>query len=56
MIINMQDVEDWDHTCPVCEKITKRHSIDGGLTSQFHGECGHSWQVSPFGKERIEPI
>ncbi len=55
--INMSDVENWERTCPKCEKVTKRHSIDGGMTSIFHGECGHSWRVSPFeknGKELID--
>jgi len=48
--IRMSDVERWDRTCPDCGRVTKRHSIDGGLTSIFRGECGHSWSVSPFDK------
>lgn len=50
-IINMQDVEQWEKTCPVCGEITPYHSIDGGLTSVFEGDCGHKWEVSPFGKK-----
>ena len=52
---NMSQVETWEHTCPLCGVISKRHSIDGSLTSCFHGECGHSWTVSPHGKEPTPP-
>ncbi len=49
--IKLSDREKFERTCPKCKKVTDRHSIDGGLTSIFHGECGHSWKVTPFGKE-----
>ena len=57
-VIDMQDVEHWEHTCPTCGAVTERNSIDRGLTSVFHGECGHAWKCDPFakgGKEAIEP-
>lgn len=50
-VINMADVERWERVCPTCGKATRRHSIDGGLTSNYYGECGHSWQITPTGKE-----
>ena len=49
--ISMHDVEEHERTCPKCKKKTNRRSIDGGMTSIFHGECGHTWEVSPFGKK-----
>lgn len=48
--IKVHEVENWERICPYCGKVTKRCSIDGGLTSQYHGECGHSWDCTPFGK------
>ncbi len=50
MAIDPLEVENWERMCPECRAVTKRHSIDGGLTSQYHGECGHHWDVTPMGK------
>lgn len=49
--VRMADIERSDATCPRCGEYTRRRSIDGGLTSIYTGECGHSWEVSPFGKK-----
>jgi hypothetical protein len=53
-IINLQEVEAYERTCPSCGKITKNHSVDGGLSSIFHGECGHVWVCCPFAKNGKE--
>ena len=49
-VIRVADIESWERSCPYCCAVTQRRSIDGGMTSQYHGECGHSWDVTPFGK------
>lgn len=45
--ISLDAYEQWCATCPTCGQHTTQHSIDGGLTSQYHGECGHRWEVNP---------
>ena len=56
MVVSMSDHERYERACPLCDAVTNRRSIDGGLTSQSHGECGHSWDVTPGAKMRRKDL